>query len=64
MKKKDYYLPACLVLFAAVVGNRRACHWAIENLPSARRWAGDNQPHIRAAVPKELRGRKQGGRHV
>ena len=44
--KRDYYLPACMVIFAAAIGNRKACHFAIENLPAARRWAADNQPKI------------------
>jgi len=44
--RPDYYLPACIVLWAAVIGNRKACNLAFEMLPSARRWSAENQQHI------------------
>jgi hypothetical protein len=46
MKKKDYYLPGCLVLLATVAGTRSACQWAMEHLPMARRWSAENQMQL------------------
>jgi hypothetical protein len=36
-----YYLPACIVLTAAVIGTRRAYHAATELLPLARSFEAD-----------------------
>jgi hypothetical protein len=53
---RDYYLPACIVLFAAAIGNRKACQFAFDALPLARRWASENQPET-----YELARTQQGG---
>jgi hypothetical protein len=54
---RDYYLPACVVLWAAVIGNRKACQFAFEALPTARRWSAENQPHIYETARKNTRAR-------
>lgn len=54
--ERNYYLPACVVLAAAIIGTRKAYHQAMDLLPMARRLDSDRFPtrESHAAAMEEI----------